>query len=64
MCAQPHLMILILSISISQPVSIEVGQTRAGHQVSQVAVVCCEVVVSWTLIFILMRENMLRKKDN
>merc|ERR1719341_2947841 len=27
-------------------VSIEVGQTRAGHQVAQVAVVCCEVVIS------------------
>merc|ERR1711872_256248 len=29
-------------------VSIEVGQTRASHQVAQVAVVCCEVIISWT----------------
>merc|ERR550532_889570 len=28
-------------------VSIEVGQTGASHQVAQVAVVCCEVVISW-----------------
>merc|ERR1719327_1055245 len=29
-------------------VSVEVGQTRAGHQVAQVAIVCCEVIISWT----------------
>ena len=32
-----------------QPVSVQVCQTWADHQVAQVAVVCCEVIVSWAL---------------